>query len=89
MDDVKAYLKRLEKEVLHRLVMDQAFPLQRGLAFAEGLFHLVVAPEVEVDEVAVGAAVDRPAHDPDLVLTLHELAVLTKRELWSSPPAQL
>src|SRR5687768_928948 len=55
---------------------DQAFPFQRGLAIAKGFFHLVAAPEV--DEVAVSAAVDRPAHDSDLVLTLHELAVLTE-----------
>ena len=60
---------------------DQAFPFQRGLALAEDFFHVVVPPEVEVDEVAVGAAVYRPTHGPDLVLALDVLAVLAKRDV--------
>jgi hypothetical protein len=59
------------------------------VAFAEGFFHLVVTLEVEVDEVAVGAAVYRPAHDPDLVLALHEIAILAKRDVWRSTQPQI
>ena len=68
---------------------DQAFPFQRGLAFAEGFFHLVVPLEVEVNEVAVGAAIDSPAHDPDLILSLDEIAVLTERDVRRSTQPQI
>jgi hypothetical protein len=38
---------------------DQAFPFQRGLAFAEDIFHLVVPLEIEVYEILVDASVQR------------------------------
>jgi hypothetical protein len=59
------------------------------VAFAEGFFHLVVTLEMEIDEVAVGAAVYRPAHDPDLVLALHEITVLTERDVRRSIQPQI
>lgn len=54
------------------------------MAFAEGFFHLVASLEVEVNEIAVGAAVYRPAHDADLVLALHEIAFVAERDVWRS-----
>jgi hypothetical protein len=64
---------------------DQTFP--SSVAFAEGFFHLVVT--LEVDEVAVGTPVYRPAPDPDLVLALHEIAILAKRDVWRSTQPQI
>ena len=58
-------------------------------SFAEGFFHLVVPLEVEVNEVAVGAAIDSPAHDPALILALDEIAVLTERDVRRSTQPQI
>ena len=45
--------------------------------------------EMEVDEVAVGAAIDGPTHDPDTVLALHELTGLTNGDVWLSGQVQI
>ncbi|HKH57401.1 MAG TPA: hypothetical protein VKA20_02590 [Rubrobacter sp.] len=38
---------------------DQAFPFQRGLAFAEDVFRLVVPLKIKVYEILVDASVQR------------------------------
>ena len=63
----------------------QAIPVQRGFTLAEGFLHLVAASKSEIYEVAVGVADQRPALDPDTVLSLYPaVLVLPKGDAWGS-----
>ena len=68
---------------------DQAFPFQRGLAFAEDIFHLVVPLEIEVYEILVDASVQRSVLYPYLKLTHYEVSILPESNVSGNPHVQV
>jgi hypothetical protein len=60
---------------------DQALSIQRGLALAKSIFHLVIVSRGKVYEVAVDVTDQRPGLDPDPVLSLYLTVISSKGDL--------